>query len=161
MNRFVRILEKIQLTAGVLFLTLFFVVIVFQIITRHLGISVIWTEEVANYSFIWAVFMGAAVAVNRRDHFTFDYLQRKLKNVSKLSLNIFNDIVLILFNAAIFLYSLQVVQQFWNYNWAALPQMKMGYVWISIPVMAMTMIIYSVSHLMNHVKSLKAKEVSE
>lgn len=161
MNRFVRILEKLQLTVGVLFLSIFFIIIMVQIVTRHLGIAVIWTEEVANYSFIWAVFMGAAVMVNRREHFNFDLLQRKLKNKSKLSLNIFNDIVLIAFNLAIFVYGLQVVQEFWNYTWAAIPEMKMGYVWVSIPVMAGSMIIYSLSHLMDHIKLLKVKEVNE
>lgn len=161
MNRFVRMLEKIQLTVGAIFLSIFFVVIVIQIITRQMGVSVIWTEEVANYSFIWAIFMGAAVMVNRREHFNFDLLQRKLKNKSKNAVNIINDLVLIAFNIAIFYFSLQVVQRFWNYNWAALPEMKMGYVWIALPIMAGTMIIYSVGHLMNHVKLLKVKEVSE
>ncbi len=161
MNRFIRMLEKVQLTVGVMFLSIFFIAIVIQITTRHLGISVIWTEEVANYSFIWAIFMGAAVMVNRRDHFTFDYLQRKLKGKSKLSLNIINDVVLILFNAAILVYSSQVVERFWDYNWAALPEMKMGYVWISIPIMAGTMIIYSLGHLVKHVKILSGKEARE
>ncbi|MRH44482.1 TRAP transporter small permease subunit [Aquibacillus halophilus] len=161
MNRFVNILEKIQLTAGALSLLTFFVVIVIQIVTRHLGVSVIWTEEVANYSFIWAVFMGAAVMVNRRDHFTFDFLQRKLTGKPKLSLSIFTDSVLILFNIAIFYFGLQVVERFWNYNWAALPAMKMGYVWLSIPIMAGTMVIYSTVHLINHAKMLKVKEVNE
>ncbi|MFC4557662.1 TRAP transporter small permease [Virgibacillus kekensis] len=161
MNRFIKMLEKIQLTLGILFLSLFFIVIVIQITTRHLGISVIWTTELATYSFIWAVFMGAAVMVNRREHFTFDYLQRKLKGKTLLILNIFNDLVLIVFNIALFIYGLEVVEGFWSYNWVALPQLKMGYVWISIPIMAGTMILYSISHLMKHVKSLKVGEVSE
>ena len=161
MSRFIRMLEKIQLTAGALFLTIFFVVIVIQIVTRQIGVSVIWTEEVANYSFIWAVFMGAAVMVNRRDHFTFDLLQRKLKGKPRNILNIINDTILIIFNVAIFYYGLQVVERFWNYNWAALPDMKMGYVWIAIPIMAGTMIIYSAAHLINHVKLLKVMEVNE
>ncbi|MFD1037550.1 TRAP transporter small permease [Virgibacillus byunsanensis] len=161
MNRFIRMLEKVQLTVGVLFLTIFFVAIVIQITTRHLGISVIWTEEVANYSFIWAIFMGSAVAVNRRDHFNFDFLQRKLKNKANTSLKIFNDVILILFNVAIFYFGLQVVQRFWDYNWTALPEMKMGYVWISIPIMAITMVIYSLAHLIHNIKALKVKEVNE
>lgn len=161
MNRIVRLLEKIQLTAGVLFLSIFFIIIIFQIVTRHLGIAAIWTEEVANYSFIWAVFMGAAVMVNRREHFNFDFILRKLKHKKKASLSIFNDLVLIVFNLFIFLLGLQVVTQFWNYTWAAIPEMKMGYVWISIPIMAGSMIIYSLSHLMGHMKLLKAKEVNE
>lgn len=153
MDRFVKVLEKIQLTLGVLFLSVFFIVIMIQISTRHLGIAAIWTVEVANYSFIWAIFMGAAVMVNRREHFNFDLLQKKLKGKPKISLSIFNDFVLILFNMAIFYYGIQVVQNFWNYNWTSLPDMKMGYVWISLPIMGGTMIIYTLSHLINHVKS--------
>lgn len=161
MNQFVRILEKIQMALGVIFLTIFFVTIVFQIVTRHMGISVIWTEEVANYSFIWAMFMGAAVTVNRKEHFSFDFLQRKLTGKKLIILNIIIDLILILFNLALFIYGLQVVERFWNYNWAALTQMKMGYVWISIPIMAGTMIIYLLNHLINHVKAFRTKEVNE
>ncbi|WP_106496465.1 TRAP transporter small permease [Lentibacillus sp. Marseille-P4043] len=159
MKRFVNALEKVQITVGLLFLCLFFLVILLQIVTRYMGISVIWTEEVANYSFIWAVFMGAAVMVNRREHFNFDLLQRKLKGKGKVSLNIFNDIVLILFNIVIFLLGIQIVNEFWNYTWATIPEMKMGYIWIAIPIMAITMIIYSAAHLMQHVKMVTDKEV--
>lgn len=161
MNRFVRALEKVQMTVGVLFLTIFFLVIIFQIVTRHMGISAIWTEEVANYSFVWAVFMGAAVMVNKRDHFNFDFILRKLSHKNRASLLLFNDLVLIIFNLFILLLGLQVVIEFWNYTWAALPEMKMGYVWISIPIMAGSMIIYSISHLAANIKMLKAKGVNE
>lgn len=161
MKRFVQALEKLQITVGVIFLCIFFIVIVLQIITRYMGISVIWTEEVANYSFIWAIFMGAAVMVNRREHFNFDFFLRKLQGKKKDSLNIFNDLVLIIFNTIIFLLGIQVVSEFWNYTWASIPEMKMGYIWIAIPIMAGTMTIYSLSHLIDHIKSLKAKEVSE
>jgi TRAP-type transport system small permease protein len=159
MKRFVQTLEKIQMTLGIIFLVVFFAVILLQIITRHLGISILWTEEVANYSFIWAMFMGAAVMVNRREHFNFDFFQRKLTGKKRLSLNIFNDLVLIAFNISIFFLGLIVVNEFWNYTWVTFPEMKMGYIWLAIPIMAGTMVIYSVSHLVDHIQSLKEKEV--
>lgn len=159
MKRFVKLLERVQMTAGVVFLVLFFAIILIQIVTRHLGIAVIWTEEAANYAFIWAVFMGAAVMVNRREHFNFDYFLQRLTGISRVGLSIFNDLVLIVFNIFIFLYGLQVVNEFWNYTWAAIPEMKMGYVWVAIPVMAGSMIIYSVFHLTQHIKSLRLGEV--
>jgi TRAP-type transport system small permease protein len=158
-KRFVQILEKIQIAVGLVFLCLFFSVILVQIVTRYMGVSVIWTEEVANYSFIWAIFMGAAVMVNRREHFNFDFLLRKVK--AKLLLNIFNDLVLIVFNIFIFLLGIQIVKEFWNYTWATIPEMKMGYIWIAIPIMAGSMIVYSLSHLIEHTKLRNAKEVSE
>ncbi|WP_221568332.1 TRAP transporter small permease [Alkalihalobacillus sp. TS-13] len=159
MKRFVQVLERLQMTVAILFLSIFFFVIMLQIITRHLGISIIWTEEVANYSFIWAIFMGAAIMVNRREHFNFDFILKNLKGKRKTSLKIVNDLVLITFNVFIFLLGVQVAVEFWNYTWASIPDMKMGYIWMSVPIMAGTMIIYSFSHLIDHVQTVKAGQV--
>ncbi|KAF0816039.1 TRAP-type C4-dicarboxylate transport system, small permease component [Bacillus sp. ZZV12-4809] len=154
----IKILEKIQMTVGVISLSIFFIAIIIQIVTRHLGIPVIWTEEVANYSFIWSVFMGASVMVNKKEHFRFDFLEQKLQGRSKALLMIVVDAIVLLFAIALFYYGIQAVQNFWNYNWASLPAMKMGYVWISIPLMGLTMSIYSISHMINNVKQLKDRE---
>lgn len=153
----IKMLEKIQITIGVISLSIFFIAIIIQIVTRHLGIPVIWTEEVANYSFIWSVFMGAAVMVNKKEHFSFDFLSQKLKGKSKSSLLIVIDSIVLLFALALFYYGIEAVRTFWNYNWAALPSMKMGYVWISIPIMGITMAIYTINHLINSVKDLKGR----
>lgn len=158
---FIKTLERIQLTIGVIFLTVFIIAILIQISSRYMGISIIWTEELANYSFIWAVFMGAAVMVNRREHFSFDLLTKKLQGKARTYLTIFNDTVLIIFNSTIFYYGYQATNVFWNYNWVSLTNIKMGYVWISLPIMGATMIIYSLAHLVNNIKSLRVKEVSE
>jgi TRAP-type transport system small permease protein len=151
----IKVLEKIQLTIGVLSLSIFFIAIIIQIVTRHLGIAVIWTEEVANYSFIWSVFMGAAVMLNRKEHFSFDFVLQKLQGVSKTTLLIVIDSIVLLFSVALFYYGIEAVKNFWNYNWASLPSMKMGYVWISIPIMGLTMCIYSLNHLITNFKVLK------
>ncbi|WP_100404677.1 TRAP transporter small permease [Bacillus solitudinis] len=155
---FIKKLEKVQLTVGVIFLSIFFLAVLFQVISRYFSISVIWTEEVAKYSFIWAVFMGAAVMVNRKDHFNFDYLSKKLKGKAKLTLSIMTDTILMLFCAALFYYSLAALSSFWNYNWVALPMLKMGYVWLSLPVMASTMVIYLCAHIATNVKKLAVGE---
>ncbi|GGA90936.1 TRAP transporter small permease [Ornithinibacillus halotolerans] len=155
MKRFVNILEKIQITLGVMFLSVFFIVILYQITTRHLGISAIWTVEMASNTFIWAMFMGAAVMVNRREHFNFDILLKKLTGKKLISVKLFNDLVLLLFNSAIFVYGIQVCQQFWNYNWTSIPELKMGYVWIAIPIMGGTMVIYTINHMIGHLKEWK------
>jgi len=151
----VKVLEKIQMTIGVMMLSIFFIAILIQIVSRHLGISIIWTEEVANYSFIWSVFMGAAVMVNQKEHFSFDFLTQKLKGKKKMGLLLFIDTIVLMFALALSYYGIEAARTFWNYNWVALPEMKMGYVWISLPIMGITMAIYSLQHLVNSFKSLK------
>ncbi|MFC7063396.1 TRAP transporter small permease [Halobacillus seohaensis] len=157
----IKLLEKIQLTIGVIFLILFFVTIVIQVTTRFMGVSAVWTGEVATYSFIWAVFMGAAVMLNRREHFNFDLLLKKLKGKGRNSLYLFNDVILLLFSFAIFYYGIQTVQNFWDYNWVSLPEMKMGYVWISVPIMGGTMAIYTLSNIFRTIKNFNREEAAE
>lgn len=151
-------LEKFQMALGVIFLSIFFIAILVQIVTRYIGVSVIWTEEVANYSFIWAIFMGAAVMVNRREHFSFDFLTQKLKGKKRASLLTVIDAIVAIFAFFITLYGYEAVTTFWNYNWLSLPELKMGYIWIAIPVMGVTMLIYSLNHIFNHIKVLLNKE---
>ncbi|MBU8906680.1 TRAP transporter small permease [Desertibacillus haloalkaliphilus] len=161
MKKIVSFLEKIQLTVGVTMLCIFFLAVIVQVVTRYMGISVIWTGEVANFSFIWAIFMGAAVMVNRKEHFKFDFLYRKLKGKVRSILSLFNNCVLFLFSLAIFHFGNIAVDNFWNYNWVSLPSMKMGYVWIAIPIMGLTMMIYLVSHIIDDIKHFNREEVNE
>ncbi|ANU11917.1 C4-dicarboxylate ABC transporter permease [Planococcus antarcticus DSM 14505] len=152
----VKLLEKTQMTIGVITLSIFFIAIIIQIVSRHMGVSIIWTEEVANYSFIWSIFMGASVMVNQKEHFSFDFLTLKFKGRKKAGLLLFIDTIVLLFALALLYYGIEAASTFWNYNWVALPEMKMGYVWISLPIMGLTMAIYSINHLVNGLKDLKA-----
>ncbi|WP_378938907.1 TRAP transporter small permease [Metabacillus herbersteinensis] len=148
-------MEKTQMTIGVITLSIFLIAIIIQIVSRHMGIAIIWTEEVANYSFIWSVFMGASVMVYQREHFSFDFLTIKLTGKKRAILMIVIDTFVLLFSVAILYYGTEATQTFWNYNWVALPEMKMGYVWISLPIMGFTMAVYTISHLFNSFKELK------
>ncbi|GGC75411.1 TRAP transporter small permease protein [Thalassobacillus devorans] len=158
---FIKWLERIQLTLGILFLCIFFTAILIQVITRYMGVSVVWTEEVANYSFIWSVFMGASVMLNRREHFKFDLVLKKLRGKKRNTLFIINDLILLAFSFAIFFYGIQAVQSFWNYNWVSLSQMKMGYVWVSVPIMGGTMVIYTLNHIIRILRNFSREEAVE
>jgi len=48
--------------------------IVFRYLLKN---SVIWTEEVARYSLVWLVMLGAAGALTRGDHMAIDFLVPK------------------------------------------------------------------------------------
>lgn len=151
-------LEKIQLKMGVFFLSLFFFVIVLQMFVRYIGVSLIWTEEVSTYSFIWAVFMGASVMIHRRGHFRFSLLYEKLTGKSKRFLEIIIDTILLIFSLAILYYGIIATANFWNYNWYSLTDFKMGYMFISIPFMGLSMFIYGLDHLIDNFKELRRSE---
>ena len=70
-NKALGVLQKVQTAAGGVFLTIFLFTVVFQILSRYLGIVATWTEEVSMYSFIWATFLGAGAMVYEDRHFAF------------------------------------------------------------------------------------------
>jgi TRAP-type C4-dicarboxylate transport system permease small subunit len=46
-----------------------------QVCMRYLfSLSFLWGEELSLFAFIWSVFLGAAISVRRRVHFSFDFL---------------------------------------------------------------------------------------
>lgn len=158
MTSLVKVLEKSQIIIGSVALVIFFIAIIIQIITRYIGISVTWTEEVANYSFIWAIFMGAAVMLNQREHFAFDSLINNISESKRIFLTRIIDIILIIFNGFITYYGILILNHFWHYRWESIPELKMGYVWIAIPIMSVTMILYSLNHIIASKNSTSEQE---
>ena len=51
-NKALGYLQKVQILAGGIFLAIFLFTVVYQILSRYLGIVATWTEEVSMYSFI-------------------------------------------------------------------------------------------------------------
>ncbi|MFT4573419.1 MAG: TRAP-type C4-dicarboxylate transport system permease small subunit, partial [Marinomonas primoryensis] len=92
-----KFIAKLQITLGVLLLVIFLASTLIQVVTRYLGISVLWTEEVAVNSFIWAMFLGAAVMVRENKHFGFDVLTHYLKGIKRSILVIFQNLIMLIF----------------------------------------------------------------
>jgi len=59
--------------------TVFFLVMVMSVsigvVSRYVfNFPLIWTEEIANFAFLWAVFMGSAAAARKHSHIVVDTL---------------------------------------------------------------------------------------
>lgn len=154
MKKTIDLIEIIQKYLGMVFLTIFIIAVMIQIIARYIGISVLWTEEIATFSFVWVVFMGAALMVRSDDHFSFDYFKTKLGGKKKYILIIFINMIMLVFSLFLLIYGKEIMITFWNYNWYSLPTFKMGYVWSVIPITAVTMCIYIVEHIINNINQI-------
>lgn len=155
LRKFAAKMEKYQTIFGLLLLTLFFISILLQVISRHMLIVLIWTEEMANYSFIWAVFMGASVMVYHRAHFAFNYLRDKLKGRTLYVYNIIIACIVLCFTLPMCYYGVIVVMEFWDYNWLNVPEFKMGYTWMCLPLAGATMSFYTMVQIAENIAALK------
>lgn len=142
MQKYINYIERIQIILGSVFLVVFVLATLIQVSTRYLGISAIWTEEVSVNSFIWSMFLGAAVMTRKKQHFSFDLLSSKLSKANSCGLTILQNIILIIFCILGLIYGSEITSIFWNSRWITIPFLKQGYVWLILPIMFSSMIIY-------------------
>lgn len=155
LNRIITVVEMVQRKIGVLALIIFLLSTLTQIVSRYLGISVLWTEEASTYFFIWMVFMGAAVMINKKQHFSFNLLNQKLKGKKLEILNLVVNSIVLTFSLILLGYGTYITKVFWNYNWISITSIKMGWMWISIPIMGGTMSLYLINHILQNILSIR------
>ncbi len=77
--RALRWLGRVERMAGVSLIALIVITITVQVITRYFfGRPLVWVEELAQYSFIWMVFIGAALGFKELRHIRIDTFVGKL-----------------------------------------------------------------------------------
>lgn len=83
-----------------------------QVIIRAiLGTSLAWTEELSRLTFLWSVYVGAALCVKRNGHVRITAQFMKLPTAAKLFFRIICDAIWIGFNVFIALQSFEVIKE--------------------------------------------------
>ena len=155
MKKLIDGLQKIQIAIGGLFLLIFLVTVVYQIICRYMGVAAMWTEDVSMYSFIWAVFMGAGAMVHSDAHFAFTSLMDSIKSEKKkIILKIIINLIVLTFCVMMVYYGYMAAKQFWNFRWINIPAMKRGPTWLCIPICGATASIYLIYGTFEQIKKL-------
>lgn len=141
-------IEKIQSWFSMALFVVFLICIVLQILSRYIPfIKVIGTEEIATYSFIWAILMGAAVELKRKEHFAFEFVRANAKGTLHLVLETAIYGLVIAFSLYIALSGVQLTRQFWNWNLTSFNFISQRYIWSSLIVCGATMAFYGLCNL--------------
>jgi TRAP-type C4-dicarboxylate transport system permease small subunit len=122
--------------------------IFYQIVLRYVfSAANAWSEELARYTFVWQVLLGAAVAVRKARHMQIDYFLNKFPPKVRMLIDISMKLVVLYFFFVIAqkgmdLYSFTQRQQSTG---LAIP---MSRIYLAIPVGAVLMIIFTVEEMM-------------
>ncbi|MCL1855916.1 MAG: TRAP transporter small permease subunit [Clostridia bacterium] len=158
MKKIISAILLVQEALGAILLALFFSTILLQIGARYAKLPLLWTEEVANYSFIWAVFMGASAMVYHRAHFSFSFFSERFKGKKGAYHSLMISALVLCFTIPMSLYGISIVDTFWDYNWITLPWMRMGVTWLCLPIMGFSMTLYTVYHMVCDWRRAQAPE---
>ncbi|HZH61472.1 MAG TPA: TRAP transporter small permease [Metabacillus sp.] len=94
-------------------LSILTVVVVFiQVFMRYvLGSSLVWSEELARYAFIWMIYIGVSYGVKRKAHISVDAVSLLFKRKGKFILAMCSNIAFLAFAVILIYFSFEVVNQ--------------------------------------------------
>lgn len=154
-GKFVNALSRGQIVLGTVLLIGFFVAVTLQIASRYIGVSLMWTEEVAQYAFIWAAFMGGSAMVHRNQHFVFSSFRDRVSGKGKIYYDIVVIAVMLIFVGVMAVIGWYPVMRFWHHRWISIPSFTMGYVWLCIPITGVTCSLYLFHHIVLEIGKLR------
>jgi|SRR5690554_2793160 len=123
-----------------------------QVVTRFfLNSPSSYTEELARFLLIWIGLLGSAYAYRKKAHLGLDILSEKLKGAAARRLDIFISLVGIFFAAILMIYgglklvllTLELEQL------SAALQIKMGYVYMVLPLSGTLIVIFSLDRILS------------
>lgn len=115
-----------------------------------------WTEELAIFLLVWVALLGSAVALNRGSHLGIDFLVNKLSLKKKLCTEVFVFLCIALFSLCVMvLGGMDLVISTLNLGQIS-PSLgvKIGYVYLAIPITGLFMMLYSIIGLVERLVAL-------
>ncbi len=152
-----KILDKILEGIVIISMAALVLDVLWQVFTRKvLNDPSEWTEELAIFLLIWVALLGSAVALGRGAHLGIDYFVGKLSirkrewtEILVFFLIAFFAIYVMLFGGADLVKCTLAMDQrspVWN--------VRMGYVYLAVPVSGFFMVLYSLLGFVERVKAL-------
>ncbi|GAB4369626.1 MAG: hypothetical protein Kow009_06230 [Spirochaetales bacterium] len=110
MKRLTRLFHNPEEVVLVVLFPIMVVTIFVATMIRYLStLSLVWAEELARYCMVWIGFLGASLGIQKNAHLGVEALVSRLPDGYKPYLSLFRTGVIILFNALILIFSLQII----------------------------------------------------
>lgn len=117
--------------------------------------SLAFPEELVGYLFIWTVFLGAAIALRLNMHAAVEMAVDWLPPGAKRIVLIVTNLLCLAFFAVLVVYGTQMVLVVYPQRSPAL-EISMSYVYASVPVGGLFMLLYSIETLFGDAKARSA-----
>lgn len=122
-----------------------------QVITRYVlpaQYSLVWTEEVARYLFVWCMYLGISWCIKGDSHLKVDMIKMVISPASLRILEIVISILIIAFSAVMVGYGYKVFMKQVTFGQTlAASGLPMWIVYLSFPVSALLVIIRSIQRV--------------
>jgi TRAP-type C4-dicarboxylate transport system permease small subunit len=87
-------LQKMQIFFGTFVVVSFFAFVTLDVAARTLKAPIIWAQEVAVFSYMWAVLTGSGIALRKGTHFRIDMLVNLMPRIAQNVLNVVSSLLI-------------------------------------------------------------------
>ena len=145
-------LETALMMACGLLLFGFCTTVVFDIVTRTIGHPWLWLQEVTSTLFIYAIFIGAAVATRRNDHLYLTALAEALHGTPRLLVEILIRIVVLSVAACLIYFGyINFLRGFTSFRMPSMTPIATLYA--AIPLSGLLIALFTVEQLVNGIRN--------
>lgn len=119
-----------------------------QILSRYTGIipRYIWTEEIARFSFVWIIMVGAICAVRDGSHFDLDVLPETRSRRFELARKLLVQIAITIVGGFFVVYGIKFVQFGWRQT-SEIFELPMPWIFMSWPIAGVLFIVFSLEKM--------------
>lgn len=133
--------------------------VIIQDVARRfvLNYSAAWSQETAQYAFIYLGWIGAAYAVKERAHIRFDIVLNALPARLQGVIYLLGEIATILFAVIAFRYSMHTIGTLWQFG-GATPVLRVSKIWAeaAVPIGFALIVLRSLQMMMRDMRDLRA-----
>ena len=133
--------------------------VIIQDVARRflLNYSAAWSQETAQYAFIYLGWIGAAYAVKERAHIRFDILQNRLPERLHGWIFVAGELATILFAVIALRFSMHTLAILWQYG-AATPVLRVSKLWAeaAVPIGFTLIVMRSLQALWRDIGDIRA-----
>lgn len=144
--------RTLEYLAGVL-LFFMFLTTFFQVISRTFNISAVWSEELARLTYVWMVFLGAAVLIKDDGLIRVTVLVDRIGPRTARALRIVTDLLIVPFLAVITWGAWTNTVLNWKTFAPTVDWLRMGYVYLVIVFAGLAMLWYQLANIVDLVRS--------
>ena len=112
------------------------------VFARFFDISLVWTDELARYSFIWSVLLGTVVVFKQKKHIAVDIMESVFPEKITHIIRVLIHVGLLFMFFILLRYGWMLTQQTWNVPTTSL-EIPTGLVYLAVPVSSFLLCLYT------------------
>lgn len=116
------------------------------VLARFFDLALVWTDELARYSFIWSVLLGTVVVFKQKKHIAVDLMESIFPEKMTKIIHVLIHVALLILFLILLRYGWMLTQQTWNVPTTSL-EIPTGLVYLAVPVSSFLLCLYTLIEL--------------